>query len=62
MSQKQKILIWLLNGHKVTQKQAIARWHCYRLAARIEEIRKLFDVRTEMKGTKTKFAEYSMEV
>lgn len=37
---KQSIKSWLIRGYKLTPLQALNKWGCMRLAARIEELRK----------------------
>lgn len=36
----QSIKDWLLRGYKLTPLQALNKWGCMRLAARIEELRR----------------------
>ena len=38
-STTKKIEDWLLRGHKLTPLQALKKWGCMRLAARIAELR-----------------------
>ena len=38
-TQKDDILIYLLGGHRITQAEAYAFFGCFRLAARIKELR-----------------------
>jgi len=38
-STTKKIEAWLLKGHKITPLQALQKWGCMRLAARIAELR-----------------------
>lgn len=65
MSQNDMILNYLQNNGSLTQADAISLFGCYRLGARIFEIRSLgFDVRREMEqgvnrfGEKTRYARY----
>lgn len=67
MSQNAMILEYLQNGHTLTQAEAIALFGCYRLGARIFEIRELgFDIRRNMEeakncfGDNVRFARYWM--
>jgi hypothetical protein len=39
-STTKKIKAWLLRGYKLTPLQALEKWGCMRLAARIAELRK----------------------
>jgi hypothetical protein len=39
-SAKQSIEAWLARGYKLTPLQALNKWGCMRLAARIAELRK----------------------
>jgi len=39
-STTKKIESWLLRGYKLTPLQALEKWGCMRLAARIAELRK----------------------
>jgi len=58
----QKIKSWLLTGHKITPLQALEKWGCMRLGARIYDLRKEgYYVISEMitKNGKT-FAQYRM--
>jgi len=48
-SQNALIKGWLLNGHSLTQMEAITQFGCLRLAARIANLRdKGFNVETDM--------------
>ncbi len=62
MSQRNKILKHLESGKKITPIQALEKFSCLRLAARIEELRERgHDISTKMihKNGKS-FAEYSL--
>jgi len=49
ISQKQRIKQHLQKGKTITQMQALRKWRCFRLSARINEIRNDgIDVRTTM--------------
>jgi hypothetical protein len=48
-SQNALIKGWLLNGHSITQLEALTQFGCFRLAARIAYLRdKGLDVMTDM--------------
>ena len=40
ISQKAEIQAWLERGHRITPIQALEKWGCFRLAARVDELRK----------------------
>jgi|TARA_Y100000114_G_scaffold117445_1_gene111797 hypothetical protein len=64
MSQNKQILNYLLKGKKLTPIDALEKFGCFRLSARILDLRKEgYDIITEniTKQGKT-FAQYSMEV
>lgn len=57
-----KIEKWLTNGHKITPLQALKKWGCMRLAARIAELRaRGMNIKTKpvTQNGKT-FAQYSL--
>jgi hypothetical protein len=61
-STTKKIHAWLLRGYKLTPMQALEKWGCMRLAARIAELRKDgVDIRTTpiTRNGKT-FAQYKL--
>lgn len=62
MSQTTAILKALQSGDKITPLDALKRFGCFRLAARIEEIRKLgHDVKVStVKSGENRIAEYSL--
>jgi hypothetical protein len=39
ISQKAEIQAWLERGHRITPMQALDKWGCFRLAARVAELR-----------------------
>lgn len=39
ISQKAEIQAWLERGHRITPIQALEKWGCFRLAARVAELR-----------------------
>lgn len=50
-NQRQRILIDLLNGKQITQKDAVDRYSCFRLSARIYELRQEgWPIQTDMEG------------
>lgn len=62
MSISTKLENWLMKGHGITPLQALQKWGCMRLSARIKELRDAgFPIITEVakKGGKT-FARYKM--
>lgn len=65
-SQTQKILNFLLGGGKITAIEALKKFGCFRLAARIANIRDMnkYKVVTEFVVTKSKkrIARYSIPV
>lgn len=49
ISQKDKILGWLLDDRSITPEESVNKWRCWRLAARINELRDYgWDIETEM--------------
>lgn len=60
-TQESKIYEWLATGHKITPLQALRKFGCLRLSARIYNIRKFVDIETKhiTRNGKT-FAEYRM--
>lgn len=63
LSQCNSILAYLQNGNKITPIEALNKFDCFRLSARIAELRKDgYAIKTEIihKGNK-RFAEYSIE-
>ena len=61
MSQTAKIKKHLLAGKKITPLQALRKFGCFRLAARIADIRKDIRINTTIKSHKGKqYAEYSL--
>ena len=58
MSQNGMILDYLQKGYTLTQAEAISLFGCYRLGARIFEIRELgFDIRKSMEQNVNRFGE-----
>lgn len=63
LSQCNSILAYLQKGNKITPIEALNKFDCFRLSARIAELRKDgYAIKTEIirKGNK-RFAEYSIE-
>ncbi len=61
-STTKKIEKWLTRGHKITPLQALKKWGCMRLAARIAELRaRGMDIKTKSitQNGKT-YAQYSL--
>lgn len=61
-SQEEDILAWLKIGHKITPLDALERFGCFRLGARIWQLKKYgHDIKTTMVEKNGKrFAEYSL--
>lgn len=63
MSQKSKIIKYLKMGGKLTPIDALSNYGCYRLAARVGELRKeghdIKSVMVERRGKR--FAEYELQ-
>ncbi len=66
-SQNKKIAKWLLKGHHITPLEALNLFGCYRLSARIHDLRngvkypKALNIRTRIVARGNKhFAEYSL--
>jgi hypothetical protein len=64
MSQTQKILDRLKEGKSITPLEALQDYGCFRLGARIWELKKMgYNVRSEIVTENDKsFAKYSLEV
>lgn len=66
-SQIKMVLDYLKQGNKITQADAIRKFGAYRLSAIIFELRKEYNIKTEIKTAKNRFgkpvnfAEYSLE-
>jgi len=58
----QRLESWLMRGYGITPLQALEKWGCMRLSARIEELRKAgYPIVTEMAKQNGKtFARYRM--
>tara|TARA_R100000049_G_C1911562_1_gene58811 strand:- start:566 stop:850 length:285 start_codon:yes stop_codon:yes gene_type:complete len=60
-TQNSKILQHLLDGHSITPIEALEKFGCFRLGARIFELRKqgfIIDTKTVDNGKGNKFAKY----
>jgi hypothetical protein len=57
------IKIWLLNGHTITQLDALKMFGCFRLSARISDLKDQgFDIVTKMvKVNDKRVAQYSLK-
>lgn len=64
ISQTQSIINWLEQGKSITPIEALNEFGCFRLAARIGDIRKLgYEVKTEMVSVGGKsWASYDINV
>ncbi len=62
MSHESLIEAHLLSGKSITPLEALRRWGCLRLGARIYGLRKRLDIRTDMveRGNK-RYARYSLQ-
>lgn len=62
MSQKSDIIKALKKGRKITAITALQEWGVFRLAARIDELRRSYDIVTTMKKSANgkRFAEYKL--
>lgn len=61
-SQEQQILEYLQAGHALTPLEALNRFGCFRLGARIWALKKSHDIQTEMVEENGKrFARYSLQ-
>lgn len=68
MSQSQAVLFWLKQGNSLSQAEAISKFGCYRLGARIYDLRKSgAKIETQMverlnrNGNVVRFAVYTLE-
>lgn len=68
MTQCEKILQYMERNGSITQAEAVERFHCYRLGARIFDLKsKGFPIKTETvtgkrgDGTAYSFAKYSLQ-
>ena len=60
-SQTQKILTHLKSGKTLTAMQALKKFDCMRLAARIEDLREAYIITTEMiKRNGKRYARYKL--
>ena len=54
LSQKKRILAWMLKGHSITPLEALNMFGCLRLGARIADIKEMgFDVKSHFVSTAT---------
>lgn len=62
LPQKAKILNYLKSGNTLTAIQALEKFGCFRLAARIDELKAGHEIRTEIvRANGKRFACYRME-
>ena len=62
-SQSDRILAHLISGKSLTAMQALDKFGCFRLAARVESLRKQWPITTEMKTKDGKrFAVYRLSL
>lgn len=61
-SQKDMILNALLHGEEVTPMSALAQFRCFRLGARILELKKDYPIVTKYNTTTPRYAIYSLSV
>lgn len=62
-SQTKRILKFLLSGNKITPIQALRKFGCLRLSARILHIRQSYKVKTEMVSVgRKRIARYSISI
>lgn len=61
-SQAGRILSWLKQGRKITPIQALEKWGCFRLGARINDLRNegYHIITRNVKRNGKRFAEYSL--
>jgi hypothetical protein len=62
-SQASKIASWLIGGGSITPMEALDKWGCFRLAARIHELRRggMNIVEEDVCADGTRYARYFME-
>lgn len=61
LSQKEAILKHLIKGKKITPIDALNKFGCFRLSARIADLRNEgFKIKTEIKKGKKNYAVYSL--
>ena len=62
-SQKQQILDYLLEGNEITPMDALNKFGCFRLGARIADLKKDgYDIKTRIAKGDKNYAIYTMEV
>lgn len=68
-TQNKEILAFMKEGHTITQFEAARLFSCYRLSARIHDLRELgYDIKTTMKtgkkpnGNTCNYAEYELKM
>jgi len=63
-TQRAAILLHLISGRRLTARQALEKYGCFRLASRINELGKNWEISREIltdKKTKKRFASYKLE-
>lgn len=62
-SQKQQILDYMLEGNEITPMDALNMFGCFRLGARIADLRdEGYDIKTRIAKTDKRYAIYRLEV
>ena len=62
MNQTKEILSWLEQGNSITPILALERFGCFRLGARIWDLRKMgYNIESKLVGDKKHWAEYSLK-
>jgi len=59
-SQTKQILSYLKTGKSITALDALKMFNCFRLAARIADIRNDYNIKTEFSKGKKRYAIYSL--
>lgn len=58
MTQTEKILKYMKSGESITQAEAVTEFGCYRLSARISDLRhEGYDIRRDMVTRKNRYGE-----
>jgi len=62
MTQTQEILNYLQEGNAITPIEALERFGCFRLGARVWDIKKMgYEIETKLVGDKKKWAQYKLK-
>lgn len=60
-SQSKEILKYLQEGNEITPIEALERFNCFRLGARVYDLKKLgYEIETRMVGDKKRWAQYKL--